>query len=502
MARSKKSSQDEPQKTHTIYGKKITLYKRETGKTPYSEKPYQYRFLNPFGEGYIRRSTGTDSFKLASKIAIDHYTKCQVQVELGLTDTGITIDTLWERFNGRLGRKPATKKAWLNIWKRVRPYWIKKGDLGNISDDEIISYVDEIDRTWVKTPNRREQGFSALTIKQDLALLKFLFTRAMNDRLTVRVPHFPTMRELERRNYRNIFFQETKHLRVIWNEEQQRAISTWQTNFRKRWKARLKWERSLGENYKGEQRTSKDWGLPDPSLHMGNGGKRFSDIRAYFWITLIKQSLARPQEVKLLQMKDITLLIDREYRHEGRIETTVFTIIKIDRHKAKTNKTREVVCFNLGAVWEIFEDWKYEWERHYGRPPLPDDLIFPMTLDSTKVQTAMAGLFRNTLRQLDKELGIVVSEGKDFDGYTKGITLYSIRKMAITNVLKKSLLPPHLVCKMAATSEAMLEKHYNVNLNREYRYIFTKAVRDAERRKGSDRFESKMEGIADRYEAE
>ena len=135
-----------------------------------------------------------------------------------------TIDLLWDRFNTKLGQKPATKRSWQLVWNRVRPWW-KDKDLSTIKDDAIIDYLDARNEDWNTSPHRRENGWAAKTIEQELNLLKFLFNRAMKNKLTIRMPEFPSMRKIERRNYSNIFFQEPKDYRVIWNQEQQDAIS-------------------------------------------------------------------------------------------------------------------------------------------------------------------------------------------------------------------------------------------------------------------------------------
>ena len=68
------------------------------------------------------------------------------------------------------------------------------------------------------------------------------------------------------------------------------------------------------------------------------------------------------------------------------------------------------------------------------------------------------------MKTLDKELGLIVSKARSNDGVEKGVTMYSLRKMGITNALKHNHFTPSIVARLAGHSEEVLANYYNVNL--------------------------------------
>ena len=465
------SSEDKDSKfKHKIYENKILLYKHTHLTTPIEECAYQFRYRSHFKTGYVRLTTGTSNLALAKKIAIEHYEEGRSKALLGLTSDVITLDMLWDKFNTKLGRKTATKENWEKVWKRLQPWW-KGKDLSVVAEDVVLDYCDYRDRSWKKTPYRNERGWAANTIMQELALLRFLFKKGMSHSMTVRLPDFPSMTKLERRNYQNIYFQEEKDYRVIWTREQQKLVSRWQGQFRNRWKTLIEWERDNLWLPDGTLLTTKRVEKPKHIPRMGSGGKRFAMIRHYMLLYIIKNTFIRPQEVKLVQFKDIETLDNGQ-----------FVLIKLDRMKAKTNKSRECVFMNGSSPLLVFSDWEYEWERHYGRQPTGEDYLFPKTTDASTPNMHLSDAWRNNIHWMDEEIGVKVSTAFDGDGMEKTVSMYSIRKMAITNALRDRHLTPAIICRAAGTSEAMLSRFYNVNLNREYRYLLTQRIRTLQKK--------------------
>ena len=87
-----------------------------------------------------------------------------------MTKPGVTIDLLWDEIQYQTRpKKPATKRSWqLLVWNRVRPWWKDKDSIHTIKDDAIIDYLDARNEDWNTSPHRRENGWAAKTIEQEL----------------------------------------------------------------------------------------------------------------------------------------------------------------------------------------------------------------------------------------------------------------------------------------------------------------------------------------------
>jgi len=439
-----------------IHGGKITVYRLSGLDAEMSDRSYYYRFSHPFKRGYIRRSTKTNDYEMACAIAIRAYDQMKVKEHLGIRPEGVSIDVLRRDYFASMSQVEATVR--LREWrfkKFLKPYF-KNRDLYNVSDEDVWGYIRWRSDSF-KPTTKAPLGVAISSIQGELGLLSGMFIRAFKKRQILAMPHIPNAGRIEQKRFENILFYEPAYRRATWNEEQQEQITKWQRSFRLRWKASMERDEGLDIG----SRTCID----------ETNGARWGKVCFYMWIKLVKSSGVRSTELRKFTIGTVQSLLDEK-------TDQIYTVLKITKRMSKVNRRREVICNDLETIFYYWEDFKSEWALKFGRPPEANDWAFPKPLDPWgKEPQNISERFCAHIKRLDKETDVPVSFIIDpNDDVRRGISLYSIRKLYISKCLENPKLTPYIVARNCGTSLNMIEKVYNVNLNRKHRELFCAGV--------------------------
>ena len=140
---------------------------------------------------------------------------------------------------------------------------------------------------------------------------------------------------------------------------------------------------------------------------------------------------------------------------------------------------------------DIWEDYKYEYQRYFGIEPKDEYWAFPTPhmkgkkdiLDLAKRKEDpplrnISTLFAQQMLNLDVECSCVMSEVKSkYDGEVRKISFYSLRKGYIMKMLQNEKMNVYVLARQCGSSIQMFERYYDVNLGRVHRHVFTEAVR-------------------------
>ncbi len=446
------SSYLQPTDIQPIYGGRIHIYVLSGLDT----QNIWYRFPNPIKPGrYVRRSSKTTDVDEAIAIAIKDYEEHKVKKHLGITEAKISFQKLYELFDQEMSQNPTSVKYRKFLRdKYLGPYFKKNVDLHNIDDGDITDYIRWRCINNDESNRNNSGGVSAQTIHNEIAYLGYYLRRAFDKRMILRMPKIPTASKIAQMGLPNLIVQPQEERRGYWSEEQDKKASSWRGTFRKKWKNTLAKER--GEDI-GNKQT-----LPN------HKSRRYKQVVFYMVMTIARTSGLRSVEMRKSRIGSISKWRDKSTGLD-------YTLIDVSSEMSKVNKHREVVANNLGDLADIWEDYKYEWERFFGRKPEENDYSFPLPNTISKPRD-ISVLFHTCIRQLDKELGYVLSESDRFGRKGKTISLYSIRKTYISDMLKNPEMNPYVLARAVGTSLHQFRKVYNINLGRVHREVLTKAV--------------------------
>jgi len=390
----------------------------------------------------------------ACVIAIDAFDKLKMKKALGMTDHGVNLKSLIDRFLPDMSTNPASTKMRMSIINNhLKPYFGGR-DLYNIDDGDIKAYIQWRNDTF-KPSKWAKEGLAVTSIMNELRILRFFLSRAFSKRLILTMPSFPLERHINRGNLQNLIYEDSPDRRGHWDDEQDAAISIWLSNFRKRWKNSIDLDRGLPVDHK--------------QLLPTHRRDRYTKIVFYMLVTLIRQSGIRSVELRKMRIECVNLYKDP-------IDKDLHTLITITAQMSKVGKKRECVSSNMGTMMEIWEDYKYEWERYFKRPPVDTDYAFPKPSMPDKTRE-ISQVFRHQMLNVDKECGITMSTVTNTEGTVKPINMYSLRKSYITKMLQNPNMNVYVLSRQCGTSLEMFERYYNVNLGRVHRKVFTQTVR-------------------------
>jgi len=446
------SSYLQPIDIQPIYGGRIHIYYM----FGLAKQNVWFRFPNPLKPGrYVRRSSKTTDIDEAIGIAIKTYEDYKIKHHLGITEATITLKRLVDLFDEEMSQNPTSVKyRKFLLRKYLNPYFKNNVDLHNIDDGDIRAYLKWRCDNNDDTNTNNSGGISVMTLHNEIAYLGYYLKRAFEKRMILRMPLIPSSSKIAQMGLPNLIVEPQEERRGYWSDEQDAKASHWRGTFRKKWKNTLAKER--GEDIGGKQTLTT------------HKAKRYRAVVFYMIMTIARTSGLRSVEIRKSRIGSIKKWTDKNSGLD-------YTLIDVSSEMSKVNKHREVVANNLGTLADIWEDYKYEWERFYGRKPTKDDYSFPLPRTITKPRD-ISILFHACIRQLDDELSYCLSEADSIGQKGKTISLYSIRKTYISDMLKNPEMNVYVLARACGTSLHQFRKVYNINLGRVHREVLTKAV--------------------------
>ncbi len=175
----------------------ITLYHLDTAK---NTGIWQCRFKNPLGKKprYIRKSLKTKNVDIATKKAMELYTEYNTRAHLGLVRGKMTIADIWNECSHHMGRvwrrsgKELLELEWGGYFGDKDVTTITDADMHAYFEHRIKSLLasrqndgDVGQRKWIAS----ETTVNLSTLQWELRLLRSLFRKAYNQKVSTKAPH-------------------------------------------------------------------------------------------------------------------------------------------------------------------------------------------------------------------------------------------------------------------------------------------------------------------------
>lgn len=481
-----------------ILGGEILLYNNPENINPI----WYYRFKNPTKQTqYIRKSAKTQSFALATKIAIDHYNDIQSRFRSGSEFHETTWDLIFSKFISKIDGKRSqelanqyNEKYWSKFFGSSKKSGLK--DLFDISDSTLESYwawrvrfydfetspfKDSIKKKWDGTKPRKASKVkgksSHATLRTEAYLLKFFLYEAYRVNMLSMMPKV-ILKWDKFKNYTYKLPQNNRRGRF--DDESIAVIQNWWRQTRMKL-AKTRFKKLEVNETKSNWKTEKD-----ERIIFNKPDNRYSIAMTYMLTVTIANTGIRPVEITQLKWEDINKFEDEDGNS--------YSFINIREEVAKTKKRRDAVSRDFEETWNRFQEWKIEWEKYWGREPTNNDLVFPhirankYELSSKFVKTSKVKphqSIRNLFLKLSKQTGKEIYK-QDVNGVLVPRTLYSFRSYFITKRLENGM-DAYTLARTCGTSIEMIERYYDVNANLRFRKEITKHIKNFEHRGDSEK---------------
>ena len=411
----------------------ITIYQINTT----TIKTWYYRFKDPTGEtNYIRKSTGSIDFGIASHIAITAYEKLKARSFYGAETNTTTFQYLFDKFNEELpeGGVKSAENARKHFLK-----FFKNNDLYSITDSNIRKYFifrtsDHSlgDRKYINGI-RPKRTVAVSTLEKERKYLKFFIRRGFENNLIKKMPSF----RFDLRRLPNVITKPENARRGRLTDEQYNILLNHHRSFKK------EWNRALIEPREKH------------SFIFRHRQHRYDSVVFYFITQLILQTGMRAQEASGLYFGDFKL------RNDIYEKNMFFTEIRITAENSKVKRHRDIIASDMERTYERLEQYKTEWMLFYGRAPTDLDLVFP---DKRNIQNKRT--FHSLIRKKFTKLGIRVVENPD--GIDTHNTLYSLRSKYISKQISEGI-DVYSISKVCGVQVDTLARYYDINLNWAFR---------------------------------
>ena len=465
----------DPKSHKEIYNGKITLYKLSNP----TKKTIYYRFADPTtARKYIRKSSGTNDYGDASRVAIEHYETLLVKEKLGLTSEPATITALHKKFINELPKsaRSVASGCYRNYWL---PYF-KDQDLYNCDYMLLKEYVawrtdpknyvynkSKADWARLSKGGRGQYAVAKGTLQGELKYLRFFLKQGHEAGLIKKLPNMA----IRYKDLNNVSIQQTDQRRGRFTKDQIIQLRLWRGHFRTHWKSVLAGE--LDENGARKQ------------IAYDHRINRFHLCMFYVLTTMVSNCGLRPMEAKRLRWGHF------KKRTEGEDTYTFLHITKKVAKKMRNGESeeRQAIFSNMEEMWDIMEDFKVEWTQCFGREPRigehPDDsdLIFPSNRDVNKERRSLSIVVKNGLIRAGNERGCILDhnfiDDPNFPNQKakKGLGLYSLRSHYITTQLTHGT-PLYQLSLCVGSAPSTIIKTYAVDQATQYWRIYTKHIRE------------------------
>ncbi len=454
-----------------VLGREILVYQLPNN----SRGNWYCRFKDPSGDKtYIRRSLKTSNAGLATKKAIDLYNDMHSKVRLGAGVLETTWDLIFDKFVEDLSprRRQMAREYNDRYWKQWFGSEKNIKDLYRINDDHLKSYWSWRLNYWQDESKVRyaakDKGKSSMTtLRLEGYMLKHFFVKAFHRQMIGSLPEIifknsnhSLVSDLPVKGRRGRFDEESSLIiRMWWKRTRTRLMST------RRGLALERKHDSFQQGWKYQK---------DDRVIYNHPVNRYNLALTYSITILVANSGIRPVEVVKLKWGDLKLEadpVDHDY---------FYTVIHIRDEVSKVKKYRDCITRDYQESYDRLMEFKYEWERFFGRTPTDEDYIFASSSrkalkEGKSVPCKPHQSIRNLLMKLKKPDGESI--------YCETVrnvevprTLYSFRAMFITERLKEGM-DAFTLARACGTSIEMIEKYYDHSQNWYFRRDITKHMK-------------------------